>query len=134
MRLPGFVIVVSLAVVLLRTASAAIDQVELRKGNIKDTPCQVHAEATEEGVHFVFSCQASLRVTNVTYSAVLRLYDGDRLIAVCPIEKSRQGERLQTEFTVARRYLRDSRFYFTQAAVDMPSANQYWFHLNEFAK
>ncbi len=113
-------------------------QVQLKPSNFTNTPCSVTVTPVDEGVQFHFSCR-TWQQTNVNYHAALRLYKGislwraPELVAICPIEKVRDGDFWRCEFTVTKPYLEDSRFHFTINVIGHPSADQYWFYLRDFA-
>jgi len=135
MKTTLFIIITVLAALLVEPAYGDVESVRLMPADIGHSPCVVKVALTNEAMHFSFSFR-SQNETNAVYYAALRIYDGDHLVALCPVAQSRDSDFIHCEFTVGVRYLKDSRFYFTEnwriRGAESTSPTQYWFYLRDF--
>ena len=67
----------------------------------------------------------------------MTVFDGDKRIVECPVEKMLRDKGVAYEFTVSSKYLARSQFTFGNMAEShghpMPSGHFYWFYLKDLA-
>jgi hypothetical protein len=137
MKRTSIIILTILAASIVEPAFGDVQSVRLMPGAIEQSPCRVKIALTNDALQFGFSFRTR-KETNAVYSSILRIYDGDRLVTLCPVAQSRDGDLVRSEFTVGIRNLSDSKFLFTEnrriQGTESTSPTQYWFFLRDFVE
>ena len=138
---PKFILCLALVLsglIFVQHAFGLMSEVQLKQSDANNSQCSVKVESTADGIHFSCQIRKGEGKENDRYDAALRICDRTNLVAICPVEKTSDAKFVRCQFTVAKGYLENSRFYITKMFRDkdgnqMPSGIQYWFYLRDFA-
>jgi len=140
--------VVTMVLVWVGSASATSVEIQLTPENTKVNALVFQVAATDNGesneVEIVVKPDADKHLSPFR-SAILQVYEGNRLVISCPIEKKEQNGELHYHFDVAARDVAKVRFRFNEygfakvvekdekvTLMPMPSMTSYWLNLEDF--
>ena len=97
----------------------------------------IKTEEAKDGLHFVVTVESKDATISPFLDAHLTVFDGEKQIVECAVEKTPRDKGVVYEFTVSSKYLAKSQFTFGNMAESnghpMPAGDFYWFYLKDFA-
>lgn len=97
----------------------------------------ISIEKADDGAHFHVVVESKTAVLSPILQANLSVFDGEKQIVSCAVEKTQRDKGVAYEFTVSSKYVAKSKFTFGNMAEangkPMPAGDFYWFYLGDFA-
>ena len=98
---------------------------------------KIKTEKADDSVRFQIQIEPKSATLSPILDANLTVFDGDKKIVECSVEKAPRDKGVVYEFTVSSKYLAKSQFTFGNMAESnghpMPAGDFYWFYLKDFA-
>ena len=97
----------------------------------------IKTEKTKDGLRFLVTVESKEATVSPFLDARLSVFEGEKQIVSCAVDKTQQDKGVVYEFTVSSKYLAKSKFTFGNMAAanghPMPAGDFYWFYLKDFA-
>src|SRR5947207_398353 len=122
----------------LSPATPSAPGTRLTPGNIKTQPLDfvIHAEKIGVLTRFMVSVQRPANPNPPAMAGYLQIVDGKTKLASCPVAAAQQPKNIMYEFLVNTKHLEKSRFLLEEMdakKIGVPTADLYWFYLEDFA-